>query len=104
MLWTLADPPTRAPSLEAIAALVALGVLCTAVAFPLWFALTARAGAAQAALVTYVNPAVALALGAAVLAEPITPTAPAGLALILAGTWAGTRRPRHAPAPASADA
>ena len=46
--------------------------------------------------VTYVNPVVALALGAAVLAEPITPTALAGLALILAGTWAGTRRPRRA--------
>jgi drug/metabolite transporter (DMT)-like permease len=97
--WTLADPPARVPGPDAVAGLVALGILCTAVAFPLWFALIARAGAARAALVTYVNPVVALALGAAVLAEPVTPTALGGLALILAGTWTGTRPPHRAPVP-----
>jgi len=83
--------PGALPGLDTTASLLALGALCTALAFPVWFALIDRAGARQAALVTYVNPVVALALGAAVLGEPVTGTALAGLALILTGTWLGTR-------------
>jgi hypothetical protein len=97
----LADPPPRVPGADAVAALVALGVLCTAVAFPLWFALIERAGAARAALVTYVNPS-SPSPSAPPSSPSRSPRAPwAGLALILAGTWAGTRGPRRAHEPAA---
>ena len=60
-------------------------------AFPLWFALIARLGAARAALVTYASPVVAVALGIVLLDEELTPLAPVGLALILAGSWLASR-------------
>jgi drug/metabolite transporter (DMT)-like permease len=87
----VAAPPTQAPGAGAIAALAGLGIVCTAVAFPLWFALIARVGAARAALVTYASPVVAVALGIALLDEELAPLAPVGLALILAGSWAASR-------------
>lgn len=74
-----------------IAALVGLAVVCTAVAFPLWFALIARVGAARAALVTYASPVVAVALGVVLLGEQPGRLAPVGLALILTGSWLASR-------------
>ena len=65
--------------------------MCTAVAFPLWFALIARVGAARAALVTYASPLVAVALGVVLLGEQPGRMAPLGLALILAGSWLASR-------------
>jgi drug/metabolite transporter (DMT)-like permease len=94
--------PSRAPAAGAVLALAGLGVVCTAVAFPLWFALIDRVGAASAGLVTYVSPLVALALGVALRGEHPGRLAPLGLALILAGSWAAARapasRPRRRPA------
>jgi len=80
---------------------VAPSVVCTAVAFPLWFALIARVGAARAALVTYASPLVAVALGVALLGEQPGRLAPLGLALILAGSWLAAR-PRNAMHPEQA--
>jgi drug/metabolite transporter (DMT)-like permease len=67
-------------------------VLCTAVAFLVFFALIREVGAARALMFTYVNPAVALAAGVVVLNEPLTPWNVAGLVLILAGLVLATRR------------
>jgi drug/metabolite transporter (DMT)-like permease len=86
-----ASPPSQAPGLRAAAALAALAIVCTAIAFPLWFALIARIGAARAALVTYASPIVAVALGIVLLGEQPGRLAPVGLALILAGSWVGAR-------------
>ena len=58
-------------------------MLCTAAAYILYFAILARAGATNLLLVTFLLPASALLLGALVLAEPVTPRALAGMALIL---------------------
>ena len=87
----LVAPPSQVPGAGAIAALAGLGIVCTAVAFPLWFALIARVGAAHAALVTYASPVVAVALGIVLLDEELAPLAPLGLALILAGSWLASR-------------
>jgi drug/metabolite transporter (DMT)-like permease len=65
--------------------------VCTAIAFPLWFALIARVGAARAALVTYGSPVVSIALGVVLLGEQPGRLAPLGLALVLAGSWAASR-------------
>ena len=79
------------PTAPAAVSLVILGVLCTAVAFLLFFALIREVGPVRAPLFTYVNPVVALVLGAIVLAEPLTPGLLIGLPLIIIGCWfAGT--------------
>ncbi len=87
----LAAPPSQVPGAGAVTALAGLGIVCTAVAFPVWFALIARVGAARAALVTYASPVVAVALGIVLLDEELAPLAPLGLALILAGSWLASR-------------
>ena len=57
----------------------------TAVAFVLYFGLIAEAGAGKAALCGYLIPPLALAYGAVLLDEEITPASIAGLVLILIG-------------------
>lgn len=86
----LAQLPSEAPTAGAIAAVVALGALGSGIAYLLYFALIARAGASRAILVTYLVPAFALVYGAVFLDEPVTATALAGLALILGGTALAT--------------
>jgi drug/metabolite transporter (DMT)-like permease len=78
-----------------------LGCLGTAAAFAAFAALAGRAGATRASVTVYFVPAVAVALGAALRGEPITPAAIAGTALVLAGarmvgrTGSGTRHNRR---------
>jgi drug/metabolite transporter (DMT)-like permease len=79
--------------LSAIGAVLALGVVCSAVAFMLFFALIAEVGPARATVVTFINPAVAVLLGAAVLKEPLTAGTLAGFPLVLLGSWLATHRP-----------
>lgn len=88
----VAELPQHAPSVQVMLAVAALGVVCTAVAFLLFFALIAEVGPVRATVITYVNPAVALALGVLVLGEPFTAGAAAGFVLILAGSFLATRR------------
>jgi drug/metabolite transporter (DMT)-like permease len=83
--------PSAVPSWQVLAALATLGGLCTAVAFMLFFQLIAVAGPARATVITYVNPAVAVALGVAVLHEPFTARVGGAFALILAGSVLATR-------------
>jgi drug/metabolite transporter (DMT)-like permease len=68
-----------------------LGVVCTALGLWLFFRLVVEAGASRAAVITYVNPLVAVILGVLVLDERFGPTAVAGLVAILAGSWLATR-------------
>jgi drug/metabolite transporter (DMT)-like permease len=86
----LAQLPSEAPPAKALAAIVALGTLGTGLAYLLYFALIAGAGASRAILVTYLVPAFALVYGAVFLDEAVTASALAGLALILAGTALAT--------------
>jgi len=86
----LATPPTEMPSDTALVSLVVLGVACTALGFLGFFTLIAEAGPSRAAVITYVNPIVAVALGVTLLDERIGAGAVAGLLLILAGSWLST--------------
>ena len=90
--------PDEMPSTRVLLALAGLAVICTALAFIVFFALIREVGAARALVFTYINPAVALAAGVIVLGEPLTPWNIAGLALVLAGSILATRRPDQ-PAP-----
>jgi drug/metabolite transporter (DMT)-like permease len=88
--------PARIPALAPLAAILTLGVVCTALAFLVMFALIAEVGAVRATVVTYVNPAVAVILGVWVLGEPFRLGMGVGFALILLGSALSTRisRPR----------
>jgi drug/metabolite transporter (DMT)-like permease len=86
----IGDFPTEMPATDTLVAIVVLGLVCSAVAFLLFFRLIAEIGPSRATVITYVNPIVALALGVAVLDESVTAGAIAGLLLILAGSWLAT--------------
>jgi drug/metabolite transporter (DMT)-like permease len=97
----LSDPQLD-PTAEAVASVVGLAVVCTALAFLLFFALIAEIGPVRATVITYVNPAVAAVLGVVVLGERFTAGMAVGFALVLAGSVLATRRPDAARAPAPA--
>jgi drug/metabolite transporter (DMT)-like permease len=84
-------PPDGLPPADALGSLAVLGVVCTALGLWLFFRLVVEAGASRAAVITYVNPLVAVILGVLVLDERFGPTAVAGLVAILAGSWLATR-------------
>ena len=91
-------------SLEVAIAVAVLGIVRTALAFVIFFALIAEVGPVRATVITYVNPAVALALGVIVLHEPLTVGAAVGFVLVLAGSILSTRRGAvAAPAPVVAE-
>lgn len=84
--------PTEVPGTRVLVATALLAVVCTALAFVVFFALIREVGPTRAVVFTYVNPAVALAAGVIVLAEPLTLFNVAGLALVLIGSVLATRQ------------
>ncbi len=88
--------PTHVPRASVVASMVGLAVVCTALAFVLFFELIAEAGPVRATVITYVNPAVAALLGVTVLSERFPVGRGIGFALVLAGSWLATRAPPRA--------
>jgi drug/metabolite transporter (DMT)-like permease len=86
----IADTPGRAPTLGAWAAVVGLGVFCTAIAFVIYTVLIREIGTSRGTVITYINPLVALVLGVTLLGERPGPGALLGLVLILTGSWLST--------------
>ena len=92
--------PRQLPSVQVLAALAGLGVICTAFAFIVFLALLKEVGTSRGMVFTYVNPAVAVAAGVAVLGEPFTATIAVSFALILGGCLLATAAQRdQRPAP-----
>jgi drug/metabolite transporter (DMT)-like permease len=89
--------PHAMPSWRVIGALAGLAVVCTAAAFVIFFQLIAEVGPARASVITYVNPAVAVALGVSVLGERFTPAMAGAFALILGGSVLATRSGQRGP-------
>jgi drug/metabolite transporter (DMT)-like permease len=87
--------PSSLPSGRVLASIAGLAILCTAVAFILFFELIAEVGPVRATVITYVNPAVAALLGVAVLNERFTAGMGVGFALVLAGSVLATGRVRQ---------
>jgi drug/metabolite transporter (DMT)-like permease len=71
---------------------VVLGVLCTAAAFIVFFALIAEAGPSRTTVITFIAPAVALLLGVVVLNEALTWGIVVGFPLVILGSFLATRR------------
>ncbi len=91
--------PHAAPSGGAIASVLVLALVCTALGFLLFFALIAEMGAVRATVFTYINPAVAAVLGIAVLHESFTIGMGVGFVLVLIGSTLATRRARRVALP-----
>lgn len=85
--------PGEVPSAAAVWSVVGLAVVCTALAFVVFFALIGEIGPVRATVITYVNPAVAAILGVVVLGEHLTVGVMLGFALVLAGSVLATRAP-----------
>jgi drug/metabolite transporter (DMT)-like permease len=81
-------------SAKVIWSVLGLALVCTALAFLLFFALIAEVGPARATVITYVNPAIALLLGVLLLNEPFTTGIAIGFPLILFGCFLATSRNR----------
>ncbi len=84
--------PTAPVTGNAWAAVAVLGIVCTALAFIIFFALVTEVGPTRMTVITYLNPAVALLLGVVVLGEPVTTGLLVGFPLVLLGSWLATRR------------
>jgi drug/metabolite transporter (DMT)-like permease len=85
------QPPTGANA-RTIGSVAVLSLLCTAVAFVLFFELIATIGPVRATVIAQVNPAVAVTLGVVVLGEPITAGLVIGFPMILAGSVLAARK------------
>jgi drug/metabolite transporter (DMT)-like permease len=83
----LLTAPDAAPGLGPAAAVAALGVLGTGIAFVIFYGLISSVGPARAFLVTYIAPGFAVVYGALLLSEEVTVATLAGLGLILSGSW-----------------
>jgi drug/metabolite transporter (DMT)-like permease len=83
----VATAPSSAPGLGPLAAVAALGIGGTGIAFVLYYTLIGARGPARSSLVAYVAPAFALFYGVIFLNEGVTVGTFAGLVLILGGSW-----------------
>lgn len=90
--FALAGLPTSL-SPETVGAVATLALVCTVLAFVLFFALIREVGPARSTVITYVNPLVAVLLGVLLLDEPFTAGIAVGMPLILAGSVLGTAPP-----------
>lgn len=99
-LWPAAATYEGLPSVRVSLAVLGLGLVCTALALVLFFALIAEVGPNRALVITFVNPAVAVTLGILLLGEPFTVGTAVGFPLVLAGCVLATRRTATVPEPA----
>jgi len=95
--------PQAVPSGGVIFAVAVLAIVCTALAFLLFFALISEIGPVRATVITYINPAVAAVAGVLVLHENFTLGMAAGFVLVLVGSTLATRRARQLEAPVVAE-
>ncbi len=86
--------PRTVPTAGVLASVGVLALICTALAFLLFFALIAEIGPVRATVITYINPAVAAVAGILVLHERFTAGMGVGFVLVLVGSTLATRRAR----------
>jgi drug/metabolite transporter (DMT)-like permease len=91
-IWTW---PQHAVPVRSWIATVLLGVLCTGIAFVLYYRLINRIGGPRASMVTYLIPLFTVLWAWLVLAEPLTTNMAVSAAMILGGV-ALSQRPRNA--------
>jgi drug/metabolite transporter (DMT)-like permease len=80
------SPPAVAPTPLVVASMLALGLVCGAIAYVLYFRLIADIGATGALTVTYLIPVFGVLWGALFLGEALSVSMLAGGALVILGT------------------
>lgn len=91
--WSVAHWPTHINA-ESWGSVAVLSVACTAGAFLVFFELVKEVGSTRSVVVTYVNTALAVVLGIALLGEPLTVGILLGFPLVLVGSvFATSSRP-----------
>jgi drug/metabolite transporter (DMT)-like permease len=80
------SPPATAPTPVVMASMLALGLVCGAIAYLLYFRLIADIGATGALTVTYLIPVFGVLWGALFLGEALSASMLAGGALVVLGT------------------
>ncbi len=76
------------PHAAAILAVLAAGVGCSGLGWMAYTALTQRAGAVRASMVSYTSVVVSVALGVVALGEPLTTRTAAGTVVVVLSVWA----------------
>jgi len=84
--------PKSVPHESVLVSVAVLAVVCTAIAFLLFFALVSEIGPVRATVITYINPAVAAAVGVIALHETFTAGMAVGFILVLVGSTLATRK------------
>ena len=84
--------PTAKPSADGWIALAVLGVVCSAIAFALFFELIREIGSMRASTITYMNTVIAIVLGVTFLSEPLTPGMMIGIPLVIVDSIFATRK------------
>lgn len=79
------------PSPKSVLAVIVLALVCTGLAFVVFFKLLDEIGPARAPLITFANPVVAVALGAVLLDEEVTLATLVGFVLVMTGCFLATR-------------
>lgn len=99
--FALMDLPARLPGMSAWLAVTAAGVLCTSVAYVLYFRILAQAGPSRTLTVPFLVPVFAVFYGTAFLDEVVTPWMVGCGAVIVVGTAlaCGLIKPRSVAAP-----
>ncbi len=81
--WGVYSIPAQMPSLGVLLALLALGVVCTGIAYAIFYRLIQEAGSERAVTVTFLVPIFAQLWGALFIGEPITWASAGGCLLVL---------------------
>ncbi len=76
---------------RAVVSVTYLAILGTAVGFLLWFWALEHMPASRLALISYISPVIAVALGHLLMAEPLTSTLAVGTSLVLGGVVIAAR-------------
>jgi drug/metabolite transporter (DMT)-like permease len=87
MPFAAASLPGKSISVAILLCLLALGLVCGAIAYILYFRLIRDIGATGALTVTYLIPVFGMLFGGAFLGETVPAAMIGGVALVLAGTW-----------------
>jgi len=93
--WTIVHWPTHVSS-ETWQCAAVLSLVCTVIAFLVFFRLIKEVGASRAVVVTYFNTAIAVILGIVGLHEPLTPAILVGFPLVIVGCVVATSSPAPA--------
>ncbi|GGX38759.1 DMT family transporter [Undibacterium squillarum] len=90
------SPVHAAPSVQVVLAMAALALICSALAYLLYFRLISDVGPTRALTVTFLIPLFALIWGAVFLDEHITLSTLAGCAAVVLATWLVAGSPKKA--------